>query len=61
MSGGPIETALVRIEAALDRIEGAAATLPADDGALRERHERLRQAVGQSLRQLDTLLAGQKG
>jgi hypothetical protein len=61
MSGGPIETALVRIEAALDRIEGAAVALPADDGALRERHERLRQAVGQSLRQLDTLLAGQKG
>jgi hypothetical protein len=59
MSGGPIETALVRVEAALDRMERAAA-LQADDGALRERHEKLRQAVGQSLRQLDTLLAGQK-
>lgn len=61
MSGGSIETALVRIEAALDRMERAAAALPADDGALRERHKRLRQAVGQSLRRLDSLLAGQKG
>ena len=56
MNGGSIENALDRIEAAIARIERAAARPAEADEALRARHERLRSAVTQSLRQLDELL-----
>jgi len=59
MDGGSIDQALNRIEAALARLENAAARPNPADEALRARHERLRAAVTQSLRQLDELLAGQ--
>lgn len=61
------DRALARIEAALARLERAASAprsgIPDDDGALRAlqaRHERLREAVGQSLHELDSLIAGQQ-
>ena len=60
MNGGSIENALDRIEAAIARIERAAARPAEADEALRARHERLRSAVTQSLRQLDELLANQQ-
>jgi hypothetical protein len=56
MQDGSVETALARIEAALSRIETLAARPVNADPALEERHRRLRDAVGQSLRQLDDLL-----
>jgi hypothetical protein len=59
MDGGSVEKALDRIEEALARIERAAAQPSPADEALRARHERLRTAVTQSLRQLDELLASQ--
>jgi hypothetical protein len=59
MEGASIEKALGRIEAALARVENAASREPMADQELAARHERLRTAVAQSLRQLDTLLAGQ--
>ena len=57
MNGGSIETALARIEAALARIEAASAKVPRAQRDLELRHERLRTAVAQSLRQLDDLMA----
>lgn len=60
MTGGSVENALDRIEAAIVRIERAAARPAPADEALRARHERLRTAVTQSLRQLDDLLANQQ-
>lgn len=68
MNGGSFENALERIEAAVARIERAsaahlerAADRPSQsEQALADRHERLRAAVGQSLRQLDDLIAGQQ-
>jgi hypothetical protein len=60
MEGASIENALGRIEAALTRIENAASRRPHADPELADRHERLRTAVGQSLRQLDALLGGQR-
>lgn len=64
MDGGSFENALGRIEAAIARIERAAsqpaaAQPSAVDAELLARHEKLRAAVGQSLRQLDDLLASQ--
>lgn len=59
MEGASIDQALGRIEAALSRIEQAAETDARPDRELAERHERLREAVGQSLQQLDALIAGQ--
>jgi hypothetical protein len=59
MDGGSVDKALDRIEAALARIEGAVARPIHAEQALRTRHERLRSAVTQSLRQLDELLANQ--
>jgi len=60
MVGDQIEQALARVEAALDRLEAAARAPrpsdPAADPMLAERHERLRTAVSQSLRQLDGLI-----
>ncbi len=68
MNGDPAQAAWVRIEAALDRIERAAAKprqgdlllgeSPVDDG-LAERHEALRNEVTQVLLQLDGLIAKQ--
>lgn len=65
MEGAAIEKALGRIEAALTRIEKAAARAPARGADLASedlaaRHERLREAVAGSLRQLDGLLAGRE-
>jgi len=60
MDGGSAEKALERIEAAIARIERASTRPNAADEALRTRHERLRSAVTQSLRELDELLAGQQ-
>jgi len=60
MDGGSVENALDRIEAALARIESAATRPIQAEQALRARHERLRTAVTQSLRQLDELLANQQ-
>lgn len=58
MDGATIENALERIEAALARIENAAHR-PAEVAAeLEARHDRLKSAVAQSLRQLDELLGG---
>jgi hypothetical protein len=63
MDGSSTESALARIDAALARIE-AAASRPRDagassDGELAAKHDRLRAAVAQSLRQIDGLIAGQ--
>jgi hypothetical protein len=60
MDAANCENALERIEAALIRIENAADRPAAAAEDLRARHERLRVAVTQSLRQLDELLAGQQ-
>ncbi|MCC6828720.1 MAG: hypothetical protein IT550_10890 [Novosphingobium sp.] len=58
MDGAEFEKALERIEAALARIEQAA-DRPAQAAArIEARHEQLKDAVAQSLRQLDDLLAG---
>ena len=63
MDGDRGERALQRIDAALARIERAARQRPAAPGPaagdpeLAQRHARLREAVGQSLRQLDALIA----
>ena len=53
-----MDNSLARIEAALARIEAASARPGGGDAALRARHDRLREAVGQSLRDLDQLIAG---
>jgi hypothetical protein len=60
MEGASIELALDRIEAALARIENAASRDATSQDDLAERHQRLRAAVAQSLRQLDGLLGGQR-
>ena len=57
MNGASVENSLARIDAALARIEAAAARPRSGDGDLRERHDRLRAAVGESLRELDQLIA----
>ena len=64
MSGSAIQDAFARIDAALARIETAAAKPPRADGDLTDgdlaaRHERLRSAASQTLRQLDALIAEQ--
>lgn len=62
MDGGKSEAALSRIEAALARIEAIARhrdIARGDDAAWEERHQRLRDAVGRSLEQLDQLIARQ--
>ena len=63
MEGSTSESALARIDAAIARLEAVAAR-PRDSGEdatseLGAKHERLRDAVAQSLRQLDGLIAGQ--
>ena len=61
MDGDRTTRALARIEAALGRIESAsrhpAAAAPVNSH-LDARHAKLMQAVAQSLRQLDELIAG---
>jgi len=66
MNGDPAQAAWARIEAALERIERAAArprqgdlSLGGGDAALAARHEALRNEVTQVLQQLDGLIAGQ--
>jgi len=60
MDEGSIDKSLERIEAALARIEIAAARQGSDSADLRARHEGLKTAVSQSLGQLDKLIAGQR-
>ena len=63
MEGPSAEFALTRIDAALARIEAAASRPHAPDHAneseLAARHERLRAAVAETLRDLDGLIGGQ--
>ena len=64
MNGDPAQAAWARIEAALDRIERAAARprqgdLLLGDNGLAARHEALRSEVTQVLLQLDGLIAKQ--
>jgi hypothetical protein len=59
MSGSEIQDAFARIDAALARIETASVRPPQADGELAARHERLRSAASQTLRQLDALIAEQ--
>jgi hypothetical protein len=58
MEGASVDHALDRIEAALIRLEEAASRAPKPDQALVDRHDALRAAVSDSLRQLDDLLDG---
>ncbi|HEX2763082.1 MAG TPA: hypothetical protein VHM92_04435 [Allosphingosinicella sp.] len=53
---GRIERALARIESAAHRIAATPMTAAAD-GELREKHQALRESVGDALARLDTLLA----
>ncbi|MGN6497802.1 MAG: hypothetical protein ACTHK5_10755 [Tsuneonella sp.] len=60
MTGDRTEAAVRRIEAALARIADAAETLrpaPPSVSALVVRHENLREIVGNSLKELDELIA----
>lgn len=57
MDGDAVESALQRIEAAIGRIERTVSTAHAPDSELRARHQRLREAVAQSLRELDQVIA----
>jgi len=61
MIGERTENALARIHAALDRIERAGAEAGRSTRDAQQRHERLRAAVGETLRDLDLLIgsAGQ--
>ena len=66
MDGDRSKSAIARIEAALSRIEAAAARPPAPSGdqelgKLRDKHDRLRAAVQDSLGQLDQLIEGAQG
>jgi len=57
MNGRSSQHALDRIESAIARIERAAASLSDDTARQKARHELLREAVSQSLGDLDALLA----
>lgn len=61
MDAGSIDQALERIEAAVARIERAAARRNADTSDLLTRHEGLKKAVCNSLVQLDKLIEGHRG
>lgn len=54
-----MEKAVERIEAALARIENAAQQSADHAGGLQARHDGLKQAVANSLRQIDDLIASQ--
>jgi hypothetical protein len=60
MPGGSIEAALKRVEAALSRIEAVAGQPSRAHTELAGRHTALREAVTQSLSQLDELLAARQ-
>ncbi|MBV1918237.1 MAG: hypothetical protein KUG65_09285 [Sphingomonadaceae bacterium] len=59
MDGGSFESALDRIDVALARLEQAAAKLSSEDPGLRDRHDKLKTSVSQTLEQLDVLISGQ--
>ena len=54
------DAALARIEAALARIEAAAQRPRSENSELAARHQDLRQVVGQTITQLDALIAGKQ-
>jgi hypothetical protein len=60
MDGGQDQDALDRIESAIARIERATAMLANRHDALRSRHAILREAVTESLSDLDALIAGEQ-
>ena len=57
MIGKSTQTSLTRIETALARIEQASARLKSRNDALDARHARLREAVGEAMRDLDRVIA----
>ncbi|MBW8783389.1 MAG: hypothetical protein JF593_01920 [Novosphingobium sp.] len=59
MTGGGADSALARIEAALQRIEAAARQPRGGDPALAARHERLRATVAGAIQRLDALISEQ--
>jgi hypothetical protein len=60
MDGGQDHDALDRIESAIARIERATAALANRHDALKSRHAVLREAVTESLSDLDALIAGEQ-
>jgi hypothetical protein len=60
MDGGQDQDALDRIESAIARIERATVILASRHDALRSRHAVLREAVTESLSDLDALIARQQ-
>ena len=61
MTGERTETALARIDAALARINEATTRVGTHGAELARRHDHLRNAVAQTLRELDLLIAEQEG
>jgi predicted nucleic acid-binding Zn-ribbon protein len=57
MEERPVETLVNRIDAALARIERAISRDRNDLNALQDRHDRLRHSVGETLREIDALIA----
>lgn len=65
MDTSKIDQALIRLNAALERLEAAAHALPtgpsvdaAEYEGLQSRHDQLKQTVASSLRKLDEILTG---
>lgn len=61
MTGERTQPALARITAALARIEQASAGVESATAAAARRHEVLRAAVAETLRDLDILIGEQRG
>lgn len=61
MSSERTEQALARIDAALARIQNAAAQAETAVGEQARRHDVLRQAVAETVRDLDILIGGRNG
>jgi hypothetical protein len=59
MDGGQSEAALRRIESALARIEAVVRHRDVVASDCEQRNRQLREAIGHSIAQLDTLIAGQ--
>lgn len=59
MTGERTQQALARIEAALGRIESAVPRTAASLATQQQRTERLRQAIGETIRDLDLLISGE--
>ena len=57
MEERPVETLVNRIDAALARIERAISRDRNDLNALQDCHDRLRHSVGETLREIDALIA----